>query len=119
MSSQQKLLEKTKASSMDLEHMIYEMETSLGKAPSKSPFDELYAKYGVSATVVAEKSEAATGDNVEEEKLPPAKEKKQVPVPGGSQQAKKGKKQKKLSDEAEPVGDGVAEEPGEKRQKVE
>ena len=84
MSSQQKLLEKTKASSTDLERMIYEMETSLGKAPSKSPLDELYAKYNVSSTAGAVKSEVATGDNVEEEKQPPAKEKKQVPVPGGS-----------------------------------
>ena len=99
--------------------MIYEMETSLGKAPSKSPFEELYSKYNVSAAVGVERSEVATGDNVEEEKQPPANEKKQVPVPGGNQQAKKGKKQKKPSDEEEPVGDGVVEEPNAKRQRVE
>ena len=90
----------------------------MGKPPSSSPFNELYAKYGVDATP-APKSQVQMMEEVRDEQKHPLK-KKNAPVPEGNQQ-KKGKKErvKPGSDGEEPHEDGAVEEPKAKRQKVE
>ena len=63
---QKRILEQARPVTAELDSLIAKMEVTLGKAPSVSPFVQLYAKYGITIDnkkAAPRAAEEVKGDN--------------------------------------------------------
>lgn len=81
-----RLLQKSQLATAELDRLIYQMEATMGKTHSVSPFTQMYTQYGISTNP---KSETASIKGTQDSEVV---SKKKVPTPNANQQQKKGNK---------------------------
>ena len=75
----QRILEQSRPVTSELDRMIFQMETTLGKAHTRSPFDSLYEKYSFNLATAPEVKKNVPAAE-EEKKGPTSEAKEQRPI---------------------------------------
>ena len=73
----QRILQKSKPVSSELDKLIFQLETALGKPHTTSPFDGFYAKHGMDVTASEKKEEKKQAKKKEQPGSPKAKKGKE------------------------------------------